>query len=283
LFPLESQEFNITNSEQGKQLFARLWEVENSKMLICLVHGQGEHSGRYLNVANYFISQSFSVMAIDLQGHGKSDGKRGHILKLDEYLGNVGALMKEANNRFPKLTKVIYGHSMGGNVVANYILKNQNANLQGIVLTSPWFKLAFEPPIFKVMLAKLVRNIMPSYTEKNSLDGQGLSRDEAVGRAYVSDELVHGDISASAFWALSQGGETVIENAHLFSKPTLVMHGMADSITSHKATQEFAEKNKQFIHFKGWENHLHELHNELDYEEKLQFIADWLRKEVMEK
>ncbi len=280
---METQEFYISSSKQNKKLFVQIWEAKKPKALICLVHGQGEHSGRYLNVANYFNTQSFSVMAIDLQGHGKSDGKRGHILKLDEYLGNVEALVQEATSRFPNLPKVIYGHSMGGNVVANYILKNQDANIQAIVLTSPWFKLAFEPPKFKVMLANLVRNIMPSYTEQNTLDGKGLSRDENVGKAYVSDELVHGDISASAFWALSQGGEVAIENAHLFSKPTLVMHGMADSITSHKGTQEFAEKNKQFVHFKGWENHFHELHNELNYEEKLQFIADWLEKEVLEK
>lgn len=254
----------------------QLWEVENPKSLICLVHGQGEHSGRYLNVANFFTAQGFSVLAIDLRGHGKSDGKRGHILKIEEYLGNIESLMKEANERFPNLQKVIYGHSMGGNVVANYMIRNPETEVKAIVLTSPWLKLAFEPPKFKVMLANMVRSFMPSYTEKNTLDGAGLSRNEEIGKAYVADKLVHGDISASAFWSLSQGGQFAIENAHVFTKPTLVMHGIADKITSAKASEDFANRNKQFLHFKGWENHLHELHNELDYEEKLQFVADWL-------
>ena len=124
-------------SHDGMKLSGYLWKPEGKpKALINIVHGFGEYMERYNHWAMRFVEKGYVVHSIDNRGHGKSDGKRGHVDKHDDFLNDIDVLVKESKKLYPDLPQFIYGHSMGGNIVSNYILKRET-DFKGAVLSSP--------------------------------------------------------------------------------------------------------------------------------------------------
>ncbi|MDQ3393384.1 MAG: lysophospholipase, partial [Bacteroidota bacterium] len=128
-------------SRDGLEIHARYWVPEKPNAIICIVHGIGEHSGRYNEMALYMCSRGFTVFANDQRGHGKSGGKRGHSPSYSLLLDDVETLMKWARSQYPDLPLYLYGHSWGGNIVANFILKRKTKEVSGSILSSPWLEL----------------------------------------------------------------------------------------------------------------------------------------------
>ena len=173
-------------SNDGLNVFGQKWENETDapKAVICLVHGFGEHSSRYDHVAQFFTDNGYAMIAFDQRGHGRTEGKRGHFVSYDEVLNDVDNLLNQAEINFPNLPKILYGHSMGGNVVANYALKRQPKNIKGVILSSPFFNTAFQPPAIKLAAGRLMRNIFPSFSLPSGLDANDISRDKDVVKKY---------------------------------------------------------------------------------------------------
>jgi len=119
-----------------------------TKAIICLVHGMGEHSGRYAHVADRLTNAGYSLIALDLRGHGKSPGPRGDIPSYKAFMWDISSLLEISNKKFPQIPSFLYGHSLGENLVLNYVLRNK-PRVKGVIATGPWFHLAFEPPAFK--------------------------------------------------------------------------------------------------------------------------------------
>ncbi len=270
-------------SFDGMKLSGYLWEPkETPKALINLVHGFGEYSERYDQWAMRFVERGFAVHAIDNRGHGKSDGRRGHINKHDEFLKDVDVLVNESKKLFPELNQFIYGHSMGGNIVLNYILKQEN-DFVGAVISSPWLKLSFSPSALTIFFARLLQKIYPKFTQKSKLDVKGISHDSKVVEAYLKDPLIHEKISAKMFLEIYSAGLWAIDHAEKLNIPVLIQHGTGDKITSHKASLEFYEKAKSFkkdIVFKEWEGLYHELHNELEKDQVFKFVLTWIENKL---
>lgn len=261
----------------GTQRFARLWEPEETQAVVCLVHGLGEHGGRYAHVAEALNGAGYALLAIDLLGHGRSEGKRGHTPDYEHILADVACVLEKGRERYGSRPVYLYGHSMGGNLVLNYVLRNNNLDLAGVIATSPWLRLAFAPPPAQVMLAKAMNRILPGLIQPNGLETSQLSRDPAVAQAYEADPLVHNKISVRLFMSAYAAGEWAIENAAKFPYPLLLMHGDQDKITSATATQEFGQKvNSATV--KIWSGLYHETHNETNKDEVINYILDWLRK-----
>jgi len=171
----------------GLQLFARSWQPEaKPRAVICLIHGMGEHSGRYTHVADQLTQTGYTLLSFDLRGHGQSQGPRGHTPSYEALLNDINSLLNEADKNFPELPRFLYGHSLGGNLVLNYVLHRQ-PKLKGVIVTDPWLRLAFEPPRFKIILAQITNYIWPSFSQKNGLDTKTLSRDPEVVHAYEND------------------------------------------------------------------------------------------------
>ncbi len=270
-------------SFDGMKLSGYLWEPkENPKAIINLVHGFGEYSERYDHWANRFTEKGFIVHAIDNRGHGKSDGKRGHIREFDDFLNDVDVLINESKKINSDLPQFIYGHSMGGNIVANYIVKREN-NFKGAVLSSPWLKLTFSPSAAMLFLARIMNKIYPKFTQNSNLDVKGISHDHKVVDAYIKDPLIHGKISARMFYEIVNAGRKIIEYTNKLNLPTVIQHGNGDNITSYKASKEFFENAKSHgkdIEYKEWEGLYHELHNELENEEIFSFVYNWIEKKL---
>jgi alpha-beta hydrolase superfamily lysophospholipase len=264
-------------SNDGLDIFGQKWESENvpAKGVICLVHGFGEHSSRYDHVAKFFTDNKYSVIAYDHRGHGRSGGKKGHFPNYDEFMNDVENLLKQADIHFAGLPKIIYAHSMGANVVANYAIK-RSPKVTGIILSSPFFRPAFVPPAIKITLGKLMRNLVPSFSLPSGIDPSGISRDKEVVERYKKDPLVFDSISSKMGIELIEFGQQAIDNAAKLKLPTLLFHGTADKLTSFEASKEFvsnAGKNVTFIEYKGL---YHEGHNEPEKALVLQNALDWV-------
>lgn len=265
------------STKDGLTLVGKNWLPENEpKRIICLVHGHGEHIGRYEHFATHFVDQGIAVFAVDLRGHGKSEGKRGHAPNYDLLLSDVEELIKSARVEYNDTPIILYGHSMGGNLVAGFILQNNMKELEAAVLSSPWLTLAFDPPSAQVKLAKLVRKILPSLTQHSKLDANLLSKDAQVVSAYQNDPLVHDLMSPSLFLGMLKGGQDALKKANELKLRTLVMHGDDDKITSADSSRQFAEDSG--AEFKLWKGLKHEPHNEPEQNEVLNFVSDWILK-----
>lgn len=266
-------------SFDGMKLSGYIWEPkENPKAIINLVHGFGEYSGRYDEWAMRFTEKGFLVHAIDYRGHGKSDGRRGHVSKFDNFLNDIEVLVKESKKLYLELPQYIYGHSLGGNIVTNYILKREH-DFRGAIISSPWYKLSFELSAFMLFIARIMNKIYPKFTQKSTLELNALSHDKNIVDLYITDALVHEKISARMFFEIYKAGDWVLKSADKINLPLFIQHGNDDNVTSYKASKEFAEKavglNKD-VTYKEWHGLYHELHNELEKDEVFEFVANWL-------
>ena len=136
-------------AKDGLETYFQGWEPEKTpQAVVCLVHGLGEHSGRYVHVADHLTAAGFAVITMDLRGHGKSAGVRGHVNSMDNFLDDIDRLLKEAEDRYPGMPRFLYGHSLGGFLVLFYTLKRQPV-LAGVVSTSPGLRSPLEKQTLK--------------------------------------------------------------------------------------------------------------------------------------
>ncbi|MFZ5648849.1 MAG: alpha/beta hydrolase [Bacillota bacterium] len=263
-------------AEDGINIHARRWEPDSGpKGVVCLVHGFGEHSGRYHHVASYLTGAGYAVASFDHRGHGKSGGQRGHTTSYQAIMEDIDLLLDDAGHRYPGLPCFIYGHSMGGNLALNYTLRRKPP-LLGVIATSPWLRLSASPPAALLAAARVLNKLAPSYPLPNSLDAKGLSHDPEVVRAYDSDPLVNRKITTRLFFSIHDAGLWALDHASEFHLPLLLMHGGTDPITSPEASSQFAGRIPGRCTLKIWEGLYHELHNEPQKGEIIGFIVNWL-------
>ncbi|MBT3323316.1 MAG: alpha/beta hydrolase [Anaerolineae bacterium] len=263
-------------SVDGLNLFAHAFPSPNPpKAIICMVHGHGEHIERYAHLAAALNDAGYTFVGFDHRGHGQSEGARGHTPTYEALLDDIEVFLAEIEEDYPDVPRILYGHSMGGNLVLNYALRRK-PDIKGIISTSPWIKLAFEPPAIQVFLGKLMDKIYPSFIQASGLETTSLSRDPEVVRAYEEDSLVHDKISARLFVGMYESGFWALENAAEFPMPLLLVHGSEDKITSAKGSEEFAEKVGERAALKIWDGFYHETHNEPEYAEVFKVTIEWL-------
>jgi alpha-beta hydrolase superfamily lysophospholipase len=239
------------------------------------VHGLGDHSGRYGHVAQHLCEAGFALLALDLRGHGRSEGQRGHSPRFEALLDDIDCLLDEAATRWPGRPVCLYGHSLGGSLVLNYVLRRRPA-LAGVVATSPGLRPGFQPPAWKVGFGRIMYVAWPSLSLSNELDIEGLSRDPEVVRAYREDTWVHDRLSVRLGIDILETGEWALAHAAELHLPLLLMHGDADRLTSASASREFAARAGEGCTLKIWSGGYHELHNEPERAEVLTYLSDWL-------
>lgn len=264
-------------SNDGLTFTGRVWQPDGApRAVIALVHGLGEHSGRYGHVADAFTGAGYAVLAFDQRGHGRSAGKRGVIPRYDALMDDIDLLLAQARQRFPDQRIFLYGHSLGGNEVLNYALRRQ-PDLAGVVATSPGLRTTTPPPAVQLALGKLMNRVWPAFTMPNGLELAAISRDPAVIRAYAADPLVHDRLSAALGIGLLEAGEWALARAGEFPVPLLLVHGDADRITASAASAEFASRAPDST-LKLWPGLYHETHNEPEQAAVLAYTIAWLNK-----
>ncbi len=260
---------------KNKLLFRVVEPEGNPSIVICIVHGIGEHSGRYNYWSSLFAQKNIAITAIDLKGYGKSSGKPSHS-KLSELNNNIETLISQTKNIFPDLPLILYGHDFGGILAVNYFL-TKKPEISGLIISSPLFKLSYSVSDFKLIIFKLLIHILPFLSIKNIINPQYLSRKADIGLNYTNDKLVKNEISARLYFEASKLGSNIIGKSYLINIPMLLMHGSADKIAPVKSTNLFVRNTGDFTTLKVWDNCFHELHNELNNFEIFDYILNWLQ------
>jgi alpha-beta hydrolase superfamily lysophospholipase len=274
---MKTSEWNF-KSFDNLELYAREWTPDGDmKAALVLVHGHGEHIGRYAHVGAMLAQHGYGLFGFDLRGHGKSGGPRGHAPSFEAYMNDIDQMLGKVKNDHPGKPIFLYGHSLGGVLVLDYILLRK-PELNGAIVTSPSLRTAVEEQKLKVILAKLLGSIAPAGTLPTALDANMLSHDSEVVQNYKEDALVHDTISFGVGKTMIRVNQWTLEHASEFHLPLLLMHGTEDKIAYPSGSQDFASQVKGDCTLKLWEGMWHETHNELEKEKVFEYLLEWLAK-----
>lgn len=265
--------FDIQVPGDSETLRGDAWVPDEPKAVLAIVHGLGEHRGRYDGMAEKFCGRGIAVYKYDQRGHGESGGVRGHAPSFDTLLDGVDAFLNVVKADHPDLPVMLFGQSMGGLVVIDYLLRRKHS-IMSAISSSPFLTLPKDPPAAQITIGKLINVIYPSFTQANQIDVNDLSRDATVGEAYSKDPLVHPRISTRMFFGLMGAAEYALEHAGELKTPLLLMHGSSDRITSVKGSRMFAERAPDLCTFKEFDGAYHELHFEVMADEVHDLIAE---------
>ena len=259
-------------------LFAQSWKPDTEiKAVVTLVHGFGEHSSRYTPYIDYFLKKGIAFVGFDHRGHGKSDGKRGTVKSYEAFMNDMDLVTEKTKELFPNLPHFIYGHSMGGNIAFNYLLRRK-PKLSGGIITSPWFALTKDPNFLLKGMISFLKQIIPNLTIESGLEINYISTNANEVELYKTDALNHGKISFRLFNIITQSGSYAIKNSNQLEIPVLMFHGSADKITSPKASKKAADANPNLIEYTRWPDKYHELHNETNRAEIAASVIQWIEK-----
>ncbi len=273
----------IWKSHDGLEMYAQSWEPEvDPKAVVCLVHGLGEHSGRYAHVGKTFAEAGFALAGFDLRGHGKSGGPRGHIPSFDAFMDDIEGFVKQVDTRFEELPRFLYGHSLGGILVLNYVLRRK-PEFRGVVSTGAGLRTSLEEQAGKVMLARVLGTLIPGMAIPSGLNPNHISRRKEVVDAYINDPLVHDKMTLGFGKIMLTVLPWTFEHAHEFSLPLLIMHGTGDKLGYPQGSEEFASYVKQKCMLKLWDGLYHEIHNEPEREKVFSLMIDWMNSQLREK
>ncbi len=269
------QKEDFWKAPDGTQRYTQTWlPDETPKAAVLIVHGLGEHSGRWAHVAEFFTAHDYAVMSFDLRGHGKSEGVRGDAVSFDQVCAEIDEMAHKMKVSFPKLPLFIYGHSLGGALALYYGFRTHPA-VAGIVASAPGLAAAKPIPRSTEILGQVMKRLAPTFQIENGLDLSGLSRDEEVIRKYKADPLVHTKISARFGIDLIEKGKWILAQ-DTFPVPLLLIQGSADRVVSPAPNLAFAKRLKGDVTLRVFEGFYHEPHNEPEQKQVLQTIVDWM-------
>ncbi len=268
------------SKDNKTKLTGTIWEKESSKAFVVWIHGFAEHRLRYNDFANFLNKNQISFFCFDLRGHGDSNGKRGLILRFEEYLDDVDSAIEQIKNYINEI--FLCGHSMGGLVLARYLESRKSSiNIKASLFTCPFLGLGMPVPLWKRKLAEFLAKPFPALSLPSGLDAKDLSHDESIVKEYISDPKVFKNATARWFVECLKHQALALEEAGNVNVPVQVMQGLADKIVNPKTTQEFYEKLKiSPKNFIGYEGLYHEILNEaLEYREKVyRDVLEWFKK-----
>ena len=264
----------------GMELYSQSWQPDDAaRGALLLVHGFGEHTGRYNYLVDYLIPRGYAVHGFDLRGHGRSPGPRGHINQWSELRDDVRAFVGMVTAQQPTTPYFLFGHSFGGLIALNYALQFPEG-LHGVIASAPLLAQAKLSPIL-VMLSRVLQRIKPDFPVNTKLDGSTISRDPAEIQRYVTDPLVHGigtprlaqEIDSAIVWTQTHAAELRL--------PLLLYHGGADRLVPIVGSRTFYDHvtfpDKRWIEYAGG---YHESHNDLDRATVFTNLVSWLEEHL---
>ncbi len=259
---------NFSFEKRDRAVAGYHYPCENARYVMCLIHGIGEHAGRYRRMADMLAEHDIAVVSMDLRGHGISKGVRGDTAPREEVLADVDALIEYAKDLYPGLPLTLYGHSMGGNICLDYRARGGlNDVPDKYIVSAPWVKLVRDvsKPLYHVV--KAAAKVFPKVTISQKFPEKDLGNLDYV-RPYSEDPLVHCHISLRcAAQCFDIGGSlfdgTNEDNHRADGKPFLLMHGDQDKICSVEGSRRVAERYRDapWFTYIEWPGYYHEIHN----------------------
>lgn len=266
-------------TDDGLTLATRRWRPhDHPKAAVALVHGIGEHSGRYAHVATHLMLADYAVYAFDLRGHGRSEGEpRVFVESFDEYVADLDRFLSHVRDEIGDRPLFLMGHSLGGGIAARYVVQRGAEGLAGLILSSAALQVPEDTSPFLQRIAGFVSHYAPTLPATR-IDPAQLSRDPAVVRAYRQDPLVNtGRIRARVGHEILRNVSLIQEHADAFTLPLYLFHGTADTITDPEGSRLLYERapaeDKTLALYDGL---FHETMNEPERERVLSDLTDWL-------
>jgi alpha-beta hydrolase superfamily lysophospholipase len=265
-------------STGGLELFYRAWRpAEDTRASIVIVHGLGEHGGRYDRLVDALLARGFATSAMDHRGFGRSPGRRGHVSSWAEYRTDLGSFLDLARQADPEVPLFLCGHSMGALIALDYVLEAPGGSLRGLILSGvPLEPVGVAKP-WLVLVAKALSRILPRTALRSGVDARALSRDPEVVRAYDEDPLVHG--RATARWGMEALAAIERAKGRLpeLRLPLLLIHGGDDTLNSPEGSRLIADRAGSVdATLRIYGGVLHEPHNDLGWEAAVRDVADWI-------
>src|SRR6266480_1977894 len=243
----------------GTLLVYDMYEAAAPRAAILALHGWADHAGRWRDVGERLCGVGYSTYVLDLRGHGRSGGRRGHLSRFSQLLGDLQAFRRVVRRRRPELPQVLLGHSFGGLVVLRYLETQPSDALAAAVVTSPWLALATPPPAWKLLLGRALADLWPTLPVPAGIDSGTLSRDPAINAAYDADRAVHGLATPGAWREIQWAQRAVTADAHRIETPLLFLLGGEDRLVDTQAARAFAAGLDAAVQVQWYGEMYHEL------------------------
>ena len=273
---------------EGGKIQGYSWQLADPDKVICIIHGIGEYGGRFDRVAEAFREKNMACISMDLRGHGDSIGKKGHCAPREEVLDDITDLIRYSEKQYPGKSIILYGHSMGGNIVLDYRCRGElNNHPCGYIISAPWIRLVRPVPAPLYVMVKLMARILPDLTIGSQVNEEDLGNLESV-RPYRENPMVHNRISLlcavdgfETGLRLEKG--TAYDDLGGAAVPVLLMHGGSDRICDVEGSRRIAERLRDRgddITYIEWEGLFHEIHNGNDTsrgDEVITKMVEWVQ------
>jgi len=260
----------------GQKIYFQFFKPKAYRNVIIFVHSMGEHGGRYLFPIEYFIDRKIAFYGLDLRGHGKSSGKRGHIDSFFDYLNDLQTFHNIVIKREGDVRFFMLGCGLGGLILVRYVEEHPDS-LSGAITISASLKLRHVVSPFTAYVGDKLSRYLPRFSMTNEIDPVNLTHDKDVVKKYMEDELVHNKVTVRFFTECSEAMKVAFQKAETVTLPFLIMHAGNDLVVSPDGSKEFYEKiastDKTLLIYQGL---FHEILNELDRVAVYKDMEKWL-------
>lgn len=260
----------------GARVFYRAWETAAPAGRVLCVHGLGEHGGRYQGLADAIEPLGLSLFAIDMRGHGRSQGRRGHVMEFDSLLRDLDRLRLKAGLQGGDRPLFLLGHSLGGLVVGRYAEAYAPDGLAGVAFVAPFVDVALEVPAWKRRLGAVAYRLVPALTMDNGLVVEELFREETERAAYTEDPLVHRRISARLWGEMQRSARQLMADAARLRIPALLQLAGEDTVVSNAASRQFAARLASRPEILEYDGAFHALFRDPRAPEAFEDLRRWL-------
>lgn len=265
------------------RLHYRCWEVAEPRGVVLISHGLAEHSGRYVELAQDFARAGLSTYALDLRGHGRSDGRRGHARRFVRYIHDLERFRRRVAGVVDEVPVVLLGHSLGGLVVIRYLQEYPAVPLRGAVISAPLLGVAMDVPRWKEQLGRFLYYAVPALPMSTGLDPAYLSHDPQVVEAYERDPLVHDRITPRAYGEVRREMERAFTHIARIRVPMLFLVPSQDRIARPDEMQRFARQASRDgadVEVLTYAGMYHEVLNETRRSRVVADVLGWIERRI---
>ncbi len=276
--PTINRDEGFLHAPDGLQIFWQSWarDAKQQRGAVALMHGYGEHSGRYDHVAGALVRAGYNVMAIDARGHGRSTGERAHVGRFHDYVSDLAMLKRKIESTWPDLPLFVFGHSNGGLIALRYAL-TQPAGVTGFVVTSPLVKIKAEIPAIKAVAGNIMSKVWPSFSMPSGLAPSDVSQNPEVVAQYGEDPLVLSIATARWFTEAKAAGADLLVQAPQMDQPFLFLVAGSDALVDPIATEKvFHRLGSRDRELEIYPNLFHEILNEDVWDNITRRMIRWM-------
>ncbi|HKW42336.1 MAG TPA: alpha/beta fold hydrolase [Gemmatimonadales bacterium] len=243
----------------GTQLVYDLYEASPApRAAVLLLHGWSDHAGRWRDTGEQLRDAGYSTYVLDLRGHGRSGGRRGHLSRFSQLLGDLQAFRRVVRLRTDR-PQVLLGISFGALVALRYLETQPSDPIVGAVIMSPWLGLAFRPPVWKLLAGRVLADLWPTLPIPAKVDADVVSRDAAVNQAYAEDAAVHGVMTPGAWRELQWAQRAVPADGYRIESPLLFLLAGEDRLIDAHLARAFADSLKAEVRVRWYPEMYHEV------------------------